>query len=176
MTRFSPRLTVLRGLIALTLLAPLAACGFRPVYADAQTGGPIAAELAAIDIDPQTDRIGLMVQEALADKLKPFASATPAKYRLTLKLTETPTGVAVGKDSGFTRFNYMLTGEYALYDLKTGAGLTSGALRSISAYNVVGSQFATLSAERDARERAARDLTDDLWSRLGVYFERKAGG
>ena len=44
--------------------------------------------------------------------------------------------------------------------------------RAIAPYNVVDSQFATLSAERDAQERAAREVGEDIRTRLGLYFEQ----
>jgi len=47
-------------------------------------------------------------------------------------------------------------------------------LRATSAFNVVDSEFATLSAERDAEERAARDLSGEVVTRLALYFQRSA--
>ena len=48
----------------------------------------------------------------------------------------------------------------------------SGQSNSVNSYNIVDSQFATFISERDARERALRELSEDIRLRLATYFAR----
>ena len=48
--------------------------------------------------------------------------------------------------------------------------------RSVTSYDLVDSDFATLSAESDARKRAVRQISEDIKIRLGIYFSAAPGG
>lgn len=61
-------------------------------------------------------------------------------------------------------------------DIRTGNTVHEGQSRSIASYNVVDSQFATLSAQRDAEERAAVELSEDIKLRLAIFFDRQLSG
>ena len=78
-------------------------------------------------------------------------------------------------DYTITRVNYRLKGTFSLLDANTSALLFGGSVRGITAYNVGADQVATLTAEQDARERAAQDLAEDLQTRLAIFFESRTG-
>jgi LPS-assembly lipoprotein len=169
--------------IALALTAPaLSACGFSPLYGRSdiavvpgkQYASLVRDELARISIDPIPNRLGLTMRNNLLDLLTPDGEPSPAAYRLTIVLHERSEGLAIQDDSSITRYNYRLRAEYALRDLQTGEVIQSGEESAVAAYNVADSQFATLSAEKDVRTRAARELSQTLRLRLGVGFERRA--
>ena len=54
----------------------------------------------------------------------------------------------------------------------TGQQLTSGTSVSINSYNILSNEFATFSAEQDARERGLREIADDIKVRLAIFFQR----
>ena len=45
--------------------------------------------------------------------------------------------------------------------------------KSTNSFNIVASDFATLSGETDAIERAAREVSDDIRTRLALFFTRR---
>jgi len=51
-----------------------------------------------------------------------------------------------------------------------GHELTSGIQTELSAYNVVQSPYATLTAQQDASKRAAQDVAERIHLELGVWF------
>ena len=51
-----------------------------------------------------------------------------------------------------------------------------GASQSTTTFNIVESEFATISAENDARRRAGIEIADDIRLRLGLYFNRRRAG
>ncbi len=151
----------------------LSACGFRPLYGETASGLSSAGELARIRLNTRNDPVDAEVRSHLRDVLRTGATGEPAKYELAVRIEERTEAVAIEADTSITRFNLRLLSQIQLTDLETGAVVHTDAARSITAYNVVDSQFATLSAERDARRRAAHDLAEEIKLRLAVYFDRR---
>jgi len=164
-----------RRFLLLSALATLAGCGFRPLYGTRAYGGSGAVEaLSQTWIDPIPDRIGQLLRNNLLDRLNPQGEPERARYRLAVKVAVSKEGLAITKDESITRFNLRVSALFVLHDAGSGQELTRGTARTIAAYNVVDSQFATLVAEKDAEVRAARELSDELRTRLAVYFTRAA--
>lgn len=178
----------MRALIAvaaLLLAAPiLSGCGFSPLYGRSdiavvpgkQDASLVRDELASIHIEPipVPARLGLTVRNNLLDLLTPDGEPGDPAYKLTVQLFEQSEGLAIQEDSSITRYNYRLRARFVLVDAKSGQVIQSGEESTVAAYNVADSQFATLSAEKDVRTRAARELSQTLRVRLGIGFERRA--
>ena len=56
-------------------------------------------------------------------------------------------------------------------DLSQGKMVLNGNSRAFSAYNVVDSEFATVTARRDAEFRAARNIAEDMKLQLALFFK-----
>ena len=163
----------MRALCLTLALISLAACGFHPLYA----GGPNSArraELSQITISPIGSKIGVDLRNELIDRITPEGEPMYPQYRLDIKLSEYREGLGIQKDTSVTRWNYQLAANYQLFDLGTGKIITRGAASSMASYSVVDSQFATLSAENDAKEHASIDLGDQLELRLALFFEQRS--
>lgn len=163
----------MRTLGLLFALLSLAACGFRPLYA----GGPNSArrlELSQITISPISSKVGVDLRNELIDRITPDGEPVYPQYRLDIKLSEYREGLGIQKDTSVTRWNYQLAADYQLVDLGTGKMITRGTASSMTSYSVVDSQFATLSAENDAKEHASVDLGDQLELRLALFFDQRA--
>jgi len=164
------RRTSLIGLLAST--AVLGGCGFRPLYQSSNS--EIETVLAQIDIDPIPDRLGRDVRNALIKSLRqPATRSLPARYRLKVDLRQTVEGVAIQEDDSITRFNFRLNANFALFEKSGDVELTRGNVRTAAAYNVVDSEFATLTARRDVEERAAREIVEKIRVRLSLFLIRK---
>lgn len=170
---------IARSCGAAALVAVLAGCGFRPLYATgAATGGdagaaraePAArAALAAIEVAPIADRPGQILRNELVFLLSASGEAAP-RYSLGVGLTETLTTVAVQVTGLATRANLRINARYTLTDLSTGATLTGGDAVAIGSYDLLDNEFATLIAARHTREQAARRLARMLHTRLAAFF------
>jgi LPS-assembly lipoprotein len=161
----------MRVLLALFFLA-LAGCGFHPLYGGA-SGQIRRAELAQVQVTEIKSRLGSEMRNALIDRLTPDGEPVHPQYRLDVSLTEFREGVAIQQDASITRYNYQLTGNYKLVDLGTGKIVYEGQARSMNAYNVVDSPYATLTAERDAASRTALDVAAQMELGLAAYFDRR---
>ena len=151
-------------------LAALAGCGFRPLYSRESSGSP--AHLAEIRIVPIADRIGQQLHNLLLDKLNPMGPPATARYVLTVTVNESLQNLAVRKDEVATRANLIMRVNFVLARRDDGSTLMTSHAVSANSYNIVSSEFGTLSAENDARARAARELSDEIKSQLGIFLAR----
>ena len=166
---------VLGVVFSLSAALALGACGFKPLYAVGTTSEGVSSYFNQVFVEPIPGRQGVHLRNQLMDALTPAGTPGAAAYRLTIKLEDLKEGLAIQDNTQITRYNYALTAKYELRDSVSGEVLDRGTARAIAAYNVVDSQFATQSAERDAQERAAREVGEDIRLRLGLYFENRFG-
>jgi LPS-assembly lipoprotein len=148
-----------------------AGCGFQPLYGTAGlNGSPVGTDLAAIYVEPISERSGYELRNYLLDLLNARPRSDGARYRLKVVLSEETEGVAIRPNATITRYNYRLNAHYQLFPIGQTAPEKSGNARSLTAYNVALSPYATVTAERDAKDRAARDAAERIRTELAVYF------
>lgn len=158
----------------LCLLA-LTGCGFSPLYGQRGAAGSVPNQLGGIDIGAIEGRVGQQLRNHLIDRFSARGAARADPYRLEVSLTERKEGFLIRQDEAVTRYNYRLSGAFRLIRVKDQQLLFEDGVRTSVSYNVVQSEFATLSAERDAEARAARDLGDEIATRLAIFFHRPPG-
>jgi LPS-assembly lipoprotein len=153
----------------------LSGCGFKPLYAVGTTPDGMRAYFGQVFVEPIPGRQGVHLRNQLLDAMTPAGTPSGAAYNLNVQLTDVKEGLAIQENTQITRYNYTLTARYELRDAVSNEVLDKGTARAIAAYNVVDSQFGTQSAERDAQDRAAREVGEDIRLRLGLYFENRFG-
>jgi LPS-assembly lipoprotein len=154
----------------------LSACGFQPLYGGNGTSRTPADELAAVRIDPLPDRIGQQMHNLLRDRLNPRGQPENPAYVLRVTIGETREELGVRKDETATRANLILSAKIVLHDAESSDVLLDSNLRSINSYNIVTNQFATTVSEKNARDRALRELSEDIRARLAIYFSQVQQG
>ena len=157
------------GLLLLPALGVMAlllsSCGFRPLYKSG--GGGDEATLATVEVALIKDRIGQQLRNLLTAGLSPRGRSGQTNYRLTVTLTESKVTLAIRKDETATRANLTIKAAFKLLALQNpGLGTFSGSALSTNGYNILTSDFATLSAERNARNRALRTLAEEIRLRV----------
>lgn len=169
----SPRLAV--KFFARAALAPmvfaLAACGFQPLYSSPRGGGLSTAEhMATVRIALLPDRIGQQLHNMLRDRLNPLGPSLDPAYDLRVVLIESRQELSIRKDETARRANLIVSAQFSLKAAGTEEVVLTGRAASTNSFNILSSQFATTSAELDARERGLREISDDIRTRLGIYF------
>jgi len=168
-----PRHATARGAAVCGLLLFVGGCGFQPLYGPAGAGAPSARErLASIRIQPLPDRIGQQMHNLLRDRLNPRGQPSAPAYVLQVTLSEAREELGIRKDETATRANLTLFAAFTLRDAGANKVLLSGRSSSTNSFNILNNQFATLFSESDARARALRELSEDIRTRLGIYFSR----
>ena len=168
------RRNILGGIAGVVALGAMNGCGFRPLYG--RSGGvDLSDTLASVEIGPIKDRVGQQIRNALLDGLAPRGPMADQQYRLNVEANEGIASLAVQKSADATRADLTLSANYQLYDLKTGQQLYQGTSRAISSFNILNSEFATLMAEKGARDRAVKQLSDDIRLKVAIFLKNRQG-
>ncbi len=150
---------------------PLGGCGLTPLYAGG-TGGRIASTLRSISVDPIEGESGWIVRDALRQRLAAAGAGvrdSGAQYRLVVRLDDRITGFGVRLDDTVSRERRTLRARYQLVDAATGETLLDATSGSDAGIDVVGSEYATIAAERTALERLAEVLAGQVVARVAAY-------
>ncbi len=162
-----------RTLAAVAVLALLQGCGFRPLYGTNDVTTNVSRELAQVRVEVIQDRIGQKLRNFLLDRINPEGQPAQPLYSLRVETNTSRTDLGIERDETATRAIMVLTAEYSLLDAAGRTVLIQGSTQSTNSFNIVASDFATLSGETDALERAAREVSDDIKTRLALYFSRR---
>ncbi|MBX6327337.1 MAG: hypothetical protein IRY89_02045 [Pseudolabrys sp.] len=158
----------------------LAGC-FQPMYGSQTTGTPaLGPRLAGVQVSqidaPNGSRLARVaneVRDQLIFDLTGGNSAGPPTHRLDIKLAPTQLQVIVDINSARPEIqNYGIDAVYTLVDLQTGKPVITGRTFSRVSYNIPGQEqrFAAARGQRDAENRAAKVIADNIRNRLASYF------
>ena len=169
-------------LLAVAALAGLTAGCFQPMYAEHGDGTPALREkLMGVELPPIADklnasreaRIGVEIRNALAFKLYGNATGMPPTHRLVLRFTSSRSSLMVDVNTGLpTSENYGIDAQYNLIDLATNKSVMTGTTFSRVSYDIPGQlqRFARARAFRDAEDRAANEIAENIQTRLASFF------
>ena len=157
-------------LLAAALL--LGGCTLRPLYAGGGKGG-VAQTLRSVDIAPIGGRAGWLVRTALEDRIGHGRSSP--RYRLEVELDDDITGFGIRSGNTITRERRTLRARYRLVEASVGTVLLDATAGSDAGIDVVSSEYATLAAEQTALERLAKEVADQIVSRVALYASRTEG-
>ena len=148
----------------------LAGCGFKPIYETRGDGSSLARALADIAVEPQDDRTGQRVRNALLSIIAPVGMAGKPRYALNLETKSKNETLIVNKDTMIARQAYRLTATFALTEFQTGRTVYSGRTVSRVSYDRVDSEFANIQSGINAEQQAAREIAQDIALQITGYL------
>ena len=151
-------------LLALPLSLLAAACGFSPLYAPSAGGG--APVIGPVIVDEVPGKSGYELKSEL-DKLFDVERGSGAAHRLSIKISEAVAGVGFRVDESASRSDLTLNATYTLYDVG-GARVLTGRAASVASYDIASSAYAEITAQDDARTRAAQELAEKIRSQIAL--------
>ena len=155
------------------LMAPLSACGLRPMYAGGSSGA-VAQGLSGIEVAPIEGKAGWLVRNALTDRLSQNGSGGQTRYLLEVKLDDQLEGFGLLNNDTIGRERRTLKARYQLVDASNGDILLDATAGSDAGIDVVSSEYATIAAEQTALENLARDVADRIVTRLALQLRTKS--
>jgi LPS-assembly lipoprotein len=172
---------------ALRLTAAMAAAGlvaacFQPLYGDrtSPNGSELRARLASIDVAqipaPQgtpESRIAVEIRNALVFDLTGGEGSVAPTHRLTMRMNTSKSALIVDVTTGRTEAEVAgIDINYSLTELATGKVVVNGTTFSRVSSDVPGQQqrFARARAQRDAEDRAAKVVAEQIRNRLTSYL------
>jgi LPS-assembly lipoprotein len=178
----SARIGILVRLAAVVALGALTAGCFQPMYAERTDGSPdLREKLMGVELPPVSDksnasrdaRVGIEIRNALAFKLYGAATGMPPTHRLVLRFGSSRSSLIVDPNTGLpTTENYGIDVQYNLIEIATNKSVMNGSTFSRVSYDMPGSyqRFARSRAFRDAEDRAAHEIADNIQTRLAAFF------
>lgn len=174
-TRIAARLLIVVSLAALT-----AGC-FQPLYAERTDGTPgVREKLQGVEVPPLNyanaspqARVGLAIRNALMFKMYGSGTGMPPTYRLMIRFNPSRTSLIVDPNTALpTSENYGIDATYGLIEIATGKQVLTGSTFSRVTYDIPGQlqRFARARAYRDAEDRAANEIAENINTRLASFF------
>ncbi len=175
------RLSIAVRLLAVAALAALTAGCFQPMYAEHTDGSPALREkLMGVELPPidkpnasRDARLGVEIRNALAFKLYGSATGMPPTHRLVIRFSSSRSSLMVDPNTALpSSENYGIDAQYNLIELATNKSVMTGTTFSRVTYDIPGSlqRFARARAYRDAEDRAAQEIADNIQTRLASFF------
>ena len=159
--------------VILSLMLLLGGCGLRPLYSGGSSG-QVAQTLQTIDVAPIGGRAGWLVRTALEDRIGDGGPSP--RYRLEIELDDQITGFGIRSGNTITRERRTLRARYRLVDAQVGTVLLDATAGSDAGVDVVSSEYATVAAEQTALERLAKEVADQIITRVALYASHTANG
>jgi len=175
-TRIAARLAVVAALAAVT-----AGC-FQPMYAERGPEGSPALrdKLRAVEVPPlnlpngsREARVGLEIRNNLMFSMYGSAVGDPPTHRLLMRVTTTRLSVIIDPNTALADSeNYGIDTVYELKDNATDKTVLAGKTFSRVSYDIPGQtqRFARSRGLRDAEDRAAKVIADNINQRLASFF------
>jgi LPS-assembly lipoprotein len=168
--------------VALALAGLTAGC-FQPLYAERPTPAGftgVADKLSGVDVaaidapsGSRLSRVSVGVRNELIYDLTGGSGGTSPTHRLNVRLTATQLQVIVDINTARPDINnYGIDAAYTLTEIATGKSVAKGQTFARVSYNIPGQQqrFAGERGLRDAEDRAAKEIAENIRNRLASYF------
>ncbi len=167
---------------AALLIAALAGGCFQPIYGElSPTGGPVlrdqlsAVDVVQIDAPKGSDeaRLAVDIRDALLFDFTGGGYAAPPTHRLKVAISSTRASIIVDVHTSRPDIeNYGINASYSLTEIVTGKVVVTGQTFARVSYDIPGQQqrFARQRGLRDAENRAAKVIADNIMARLTSYF------
>ncbi len=165
------------GMIALAALFGLQACNnLRPLYGTngVEEQSSVVTELSNVQIPQPQNRIQQLIRNNLISTMSPPGQEGDGRYTLVLVPQSDEFDLVIERNTDVSRRSYRLKVAFSLRDSSSGRKIYSGSTVSEVSYDKITSEFANLQAKTNAEERAARQVSQDIRTRLAAYFAKRS--
>jgi LPS-assembly lipoprotein len=177
----SARIRIAARLLAVAALAALTAGCFQPMYAEHTDGSPALREkLMGVELPPvdkpnasREARLGVEIRNALAFKLYGNATGMAPTHRLVLRFSTSRSSLMIDPTTALpSSENYGIDAQYNLIEIASNKSVMTGTTFSRVSYDIPGQlqRFARARAFRDAEDRAAQEIAENIQTRLAAFF------
>jgi LPS-assembly lipoprotein len=152
------------------------------MYAEHKDGTPgLREKLMGVEVPPvdkpnasREARIQVEIRNALAFKLYGTATGMPPTHRLVLRFNTSRSSLMIDPATALpTSENYGIDAQYNLIELATNKSVMTGSTFARVSYDTFSGQiqrFARTRAFRDAEDRAANEIAENIQTRLASFF------
>jgi LPS-assembly lipoprotein len=170
-----------RGLRRICVLAAVALAAaalsgcIEPMYGPMSANAGLADELQAIEVAPMPDRLGHFVRNELIYALNGTGSQVSPRYRLTVTLRESArTPIIDTVTSRATEATVIVDAQYMLVTLPGEKEVTKGVALNVASYDRFSNRLTNIRAARDAENRDARGIAEEIKTRVATVLASRA--
>lgn len=156
--------------IGATLVFALALGACRPMYGQTSLGSDTAYELAAVEIDLIPGRVGQQIRNELIFLFTGGNRAETPNYKLDVVYRSSVLGVLYKRTDDAAGQIFSIDATYTLRDRTGKTVLTTGNSHARAGFDKLNSTYTNIRAQRDAEDRAAKDIARDLNTRIAAYI------
>lgn len=173
---------IVARLLAVATIAAFTAGCFQPMYADRgpDGGSALRDKLQGVEVPPlnlpngsREARLGVEIRNALMFSMYGSAVGGPPTHRLLMRISTTRLSVIVDPTTARPDIeNYGIDATYELKENTTDKTVLTGTTFSRVSYDIPGQaqRFARSRGLRDAEDRAAKVIADNISQRLASFF------
>ena len=151
------------------------------MYAAHTDGTPdLREKLMGVDLPPvdkpngtRDARLGVEIRNALAFKLYGGATGMPPTHKLVIRFNTTRSSLILDPATALpSSENYGIDAQYNLIEIVSNKSVMTGTTFSRVSYDIPGQlqRFARARAFRDAEDRAAQEIAENIQTRLASFF------
>lgn len=169
-------------LVAVVALAALTAGCFQPMYGERSATGDSALreKLQGVEVPPlnlpngsREARLGVAIRNSLMFSMYGSAVGSPPTHRLVMRINTSRLSIIVDPTTARPDIeNYGIDATYELKETATDKTVLTGNTFSRVSYDIPGQaqRFARSRGLRDAEDRAAKVIADNISQRLASFF------
>ena len=136
--------------------------------------GVVARDLAAVTVSPIGGKAGYLLNNALIDRIGANGHSS-ARWRLDVRLDEKLSGMIVRTDNAVSRERSVMRARYQLVDLASGTIVLDATADADAGIDIVASEYAVIAAEQTAQENLARDIANQIVTRVSTRLRQTDG-
>ncbi len=141
----------------------LSSCTVQPLNATKPGAALTPSRLSGVEVFEVSNRVGQQVRNNLIFSLNGGGSPSGATHSLSLAVTANKAAISVQTSTRApTAAQITVSANYTLRDKATGDIIASGQRHAIASYDRTNQSFANQRAERDAEDRAANEVAEQL--------------
>ena len=148
----------------------LQGCGYQPLYATRADGTSVSQQLAAVAIEQQSTPVGQLVRNEIIKSTRPAGTQAPDRYFLKFVTASNAQTLVDTSDTVHRRLAYNLSVKFQLIESSTSKPVFSGSSFSRVPYDRLNASFANVQARTNAEEQAARQVGEEIKTRLAAYL------
>lgn len=156
--------------IVLSSAILLQGCGYQPLYATRADGTSVSQQLAEVGVEQQSTRVGQLVRNEIVKSTRPAGTGAPDRYFLKFVTRSSAQTLVDTSDTVHRRLAYNLSVNFQLIDSATSKPVFSGSAFSRVPYDRLNASFANVQARTNAEEQAARQIGEEIKTRLAAYL------
>ncbi len=145
-----------------------ASCGYKPLYGVDSTGRGISTKLSSISVDAQSNRQNQLIRNEILSSIGANNSSPAYSLSFTSNANDSDTVQAFNADT--LRKSYQLNVKFDLVRKSNGKSVLKGTTFANVSYDKTAAPFSDYQAKISAQERAAKQVGNDIRTRLAAYF------